>query len=219
MKIKIKNTLLALLILFSLGMTIRTCKLERELKTSEHSLQFLIDHPIVHTDTFYTEAKNINPPKALPNEVIPSRVIHPNETKSLGGRPENTFEQVQDSSRLTSRDSLIGIDLNQNLFTFTFQNPTFGYHQSQFNIKPDEYQYVWVDGKLTAKRLSVIKRMEFKPYTSLSYRPIHNLWDWEIGISFKTKSLNYNLGFNAFYYPQWQSKPGMDATIRITYNF
>lgn len=211
---KTKNTLLAIAGILLALLTIKTCKLENELQTSNGQLQTLIDHPVTKTDTVW-ETKIIQPPKELPNEVKPAKVTLPKESQSLGGyNPSQTGMPA-----ISPRDSLIGINLNKNKFILTFNNPDLGNHTSQFNIKPNEYQYIWVNGKLTAKRLPIIKRLELKPYTSLSYRPIHNLWDWDLGISFKTKSLNYNLGVNAFYYPKFQKNPGLDVQLRITYNF
>lgn len=209
-----KNTLLVIAGILLALLTIKTCKLENELQTSNGQLQTLIDHPVTKTDTVW-ETKIIQSPKELPNEVKPAKVTLPKESQSLGGyNPGQTGMPA-----ISPRDSLIGIDLNKNKFILTFNNPNLGNHTSQFNIKPNEYQYIWVNGKLTAKRLPIIKRLELKPYTSLSYRPIHNLWDWDLGISFKTKSLNYNLGVNAFYYPKFQKNLGLDVQLRITYNF
>lgn len=220
---KTKNTLLVIAGILLALLTIKTCKLENELQTSNGQLQTLIYHPVTKTDTVW-ETKIIQPPKELPNEVKPAKVTLPKESQSLGGYnpgqgiSEENLEKTG-MPAISPRDSLIGIDLNKSKFTLTFNNPNFGNHTSQFNIKPNEYHYTWVNGKLTAERLPFYKRLEFKPYTSLSYRPIHNLWDWDLGISFKTKSLNYNLGVNAFYYPKFQKDPGLDIQLRITYNF
>lgn len=223
---KIKNTLLVISAILLALLTIRTCKLEKELNSSNEQLQTLIDHPVIKTDTFYTEASLIKPPKQLPNEIKPFKVTIPTDSKYITHEQKigDTIRSISDGNKLQSHkislgDSIIGIDLNKNKFTLTFTNPYFGNHTANFNIKPEEYQYVWVDGKLTTKRLPLIKRLEFHPYTSVSYRPIHNLWDWELGISFKTKSLNYNFGVNAFYYPKFQNNLSLDAVIRITYNF
>lgn len=226
---KIKNLALLILVLLLTGMTIRTCRLQKkqntlqeELNLSKESLTFLMDHPVTKTDTVYFE--DIQPHQGFKDEVKPSKVIYPKKSQSLGGQNpgQGISEENLANTRMPAispRDSLLGFNLNKNRFTLTFQNPSFGNHQSEYQIRPNEYQYTWADGKLTAKRLSIWKRLEVKPYSSLSYRPIHNLWDLEVGISFKTKSLNYNLGLNGFYYPQWQKHPGLDAQIRITYNF
>lgn len=215
---KVKNLALLILVLLLTGMTIRTCRLQKsnkllheELNTTSESLTFLENHPVTKTDTVFRDVGEIKNPEGFKDEVKPSKVIHP--------KAESPDSVSGSALKPSLRDSVSGISLNKNTFTLTFTNPSLGIHQSEFKIKPTEYQYTWVDGKLTAKRLSAWKRLEVKPYTSLSYRPFNNLWDLEAGISFKTKSLNYNLGINGFYYPQWQSKPGIDAQIRITYNF
>lgn len=220
---KIKNITLVVLLLILFGMTIKTCRLqktnhllEEELEISHSVTAFLKDHPITKTDTVFKEVEEILPPKPLPNPVKPSKVVFPkDESSTLGSHsPDSSINSAANLGGLIS-----GINLNKNTFTLTLGNIPSGIYQTEYKIKPDEYQYTWVNGQLTAKKLSLVKRLEIKPYTSLSYRPIHKLWDLEAGISFKTKSLNYNLGLSGFYYPKWQSNPGLDAQIRITYNF
>lgn len=217
---KFKSLVLVLISLCLVGLTIYLHKLLNSYKTLEYDLditttqlQFLKDHPIRTTDTVYLEPTQIQPLSSLTHEVQPSKLILP-VTKS---NPSDSLTSSQ--SAFSRRDSITGINLNQGKFTLTFNNPLSGNHKAEYNILPSEYQYTWVDGKLTTKRLNTWKRLEIKPYTSLSYRPIHGLWDLEAGIAFKTKSFNYNLGLNGFYYPRWQKHPGLDAQIRITYNF
>lgn len=218
---KVKDILITVLVISLAVMTIKTCKLEKtretlqdELNLSNNSLSFLMDHPVIKTDTVYRDPKTIRPPEPFQDEVKPSKIIQPKWNPS-----DTAIVNHNPPPQLLLTDSIIGFNLNKNRFTLTFQNPFLGNHQSEFNIRPDEYQYTWANGTLTAKKLSVWRRLEVKPFTSLSYRPIHNLWDVEVGLSFKTKSLNYTLGLNGFYYPRWQSSPGLDAQIRITYNF
>lgn len=223
---KIKNITLVVLLLILFGMTIKTCRLqktnhllEEELEISHSVTAFLKDHPITKTDTVFKEAGEISPPQPLVNLVKPSKVVFPKDEPSatLGSHSYSSDSTVNSAAHQGGLIS--GINLNKNTFTLTLGNSLSGIHQTEYKIKPDEYQYTWVNGQLTAKKLSLIKKLEIKPYTSLSYRPIHKLWDLEAGISFKTKSLNYNIGLSGFYYPKWQSNPGLDAQIRITYNF
>lgn len=223
---KFKSLVLVLISLCLVGLTIYLHKLINSNKTLEHDLelttsqlQFLKDHPTRTTDTVYLEPTQIQPPISLPHEVQPSKLILPVTNSNPSGISPELDSLASITSTSSRKDSITGINLNQGKFTLTFNNPLSGNHKAEYNILPSEYQYTWVDGKLTAKRLSTRKRLEIKPYTSLSYRPIHGLWDLEAGIAFKTKSFNYNLGLNGFYYPRWQKHPGLDAQIRITYNF
>ena len=202
---KIKNILLIGLALVLAGMTITTCNLQRNLRDSDSRLQFLADHPVCKTETLYLAPEKIEPPKSLGNEVIPKKVILPKV------KPEEDTPSFEDSK-------IIGMDLNFHDLSFTLSNDSLN-QVTQYSIKPEEYRYVWVDGKLTAQKLSLAKRLDIRPNISLAWRPIHNLWDLEATVSFKTKSFNYNLGVNGFYYPRFQNHPGIDAIIRITYNF
>lgn len=229
MKTTFKDIALVALLVITCGLTIRTCNLDKhnrelqiELDSSNSSLAFLQDHPVIRTDTIFKDSASIQLPRPHSNVLKPLKVTHPTESKSV--KELNPGIQVSEEANtgtagISLMDSLAGFDLNKNKITLTFSNTDFGYHTAEFNIRPTEYNYIWVDGKLTAKKLPLYKRLNISPNVSLSYRPIHNLWDLDAGISFKTKSLNYNLGINAFYYPRWQSQPGLDAQIRITYNF
>lgn len=232
MKTTFKDIALVALLVILCGLTIRTCNLDKhnrelqsELDSSNSTLAFLQDHPVIKTDTVFKDSASITLPRPHQNVLKPSKVTHPKESKSIReinpdtqGVSEENLVNIG-TAGLSLMDSLAGFDLNKNKITLTFSNTDFGYHTAEYQIKPTEYNYIWVDGKLTAKRLPLYKRLEVKPNISLSYRPFHNLWDLDAGLSFKTKSLNYNLGINAFYYPRWQSQPGIDAQIRITYNF
>lgn len=232
MKTTFKDIALVALLVITCGLTIRTCNLDKhnrelqnELDSSNSSLAFLQDHPVIKTDTVFKDSASIQLPRPHSNVLIPSKVTHPIESKSTRefnpdgkGVSEETLADIG-TAGISLMDSLAGFDLNKNKITLTFSNTDFGYHTAEFNIRPTEYNYIWVNGKLTAKKLPFYKRLNISPTVSISYRPIHNLWDLDAGISFKTKSLNYNLGINAFYYPRWQSQPGIDAQIRITYNF
>ena len=80
-EMKTKNTLLAIAGILLALLTIKTCKLENELQTSNGQLQTLIDHPVIKTDTVW-ETKVIQPPKELPNEVKPAKVTLPKESQS-----------------------------------------------------------------------------------------------------------------------------------------
>lgn len=200
---KLITTGLVVMLFISLVLTIRTCKLQKELDKAVEDKEFLLDHPITETETIWRE---VIKPKQLPNEVKPKTKIYSNDNIT------HSTEMNKDT------DSIVGVDLNKSKLTFTFQNQD-GLHQSIFQIKPNEYHYVWVDGVLTAKRLSVFQRIEFKPYTSLSYRPFHNLLDLDLGISLKHGNVTYSIGGNLFYYPKYKSSPGIDAVVKISYQF
>lgn len=211
-----KNIFLVILTALLILATIRTCNLQRELDSVEEETQFLKDHPSNSTQPSVNFSSSIELPKSKPFEVTPSKFTYPKLLLLGNWSPDSVLNAHESPS---TQDSVAGISLNQNRLTLTFSNPLHGLHQAEFHIKPNDYEYVWVDGKLSAKRLPLLKRWEFHPYSALTFRPIHNLWDLEAGISFKTKSLNYNLGINGFYYPKFQKNPGIDAVIRITYTF
>ena len=85
-----------------------------------------------------------------------------------------------------------------------------------FDLDLGSFKYNWVDGNLTKKKIS---SFSLKPYIYTQYRYFNNLLDFGGGISFKTKSFNYKLGVNTFYYPKFNSGVGADLEFKLEYNF
>lgn len=108
---------------------------------------------------------------------------------------------------LSSRDKLSITTFNTDCKLFT----------EEYQVNYDRYQYNYLDGKLTHKKTSFIKR--FDPVVQYTIRPVHNMHDLDLGLKYNTSKFNYEAGFNLNYYPSFRSHIGVDPYLRIQYNF
>lgn len=210
MKDKIKNILIFLGLIIITWMTICLYKQQQKLKTANELIsnyEAVSEHRTSPPDTVY---EIIEKPSKLNTTVIPSTVTLPPSKK------DNTA--IHDIPAKVT-DSVAAVELNKNHFKFTFQDSLGNISQLDYQIHPDKYQYIWVDGQLTTKKLSWYKRVSLKPYVEADYRIINNLIDIEAGIKLKTQHVNYSVGVSGFYYPKFQKNPGWDVKVGIQYEF
>lgn len=212
---QLKNILLVIFGFFLVILTIRSCHLQTKLDEVIEDRDFILDHPITKTDTVW---EYVEKPKPLPNTVKPKKIIYSHNQPGTTVITQMSADYSHLDSTVTTQD-IVGVDLSNHKLVFTFSDPTLGLNQTEYQIKPAEYRYIWVDGKLTAKRLPFIKRIEFKPYASLSYRPFHNLLDMDLGINLKFRNVTYSIGGNLFYYPKFQTNPGVDVKLTLSCTF
>lgn len=83
---------------------------------------------------------------------------------------------------------------------------------------PDIYNYNYYLGTLTYKKKSFLQRLQ--PTAELMVRPVHNLWDLNLGIGYKTRKTNYEIGLNTHYYPIYPNNQfGLDPYFKIRLTF
>ena len=201
MKYKIATFLL-------LGITIILCfgYLNQKQEISKLNAQSKV---IGKTDTIYIN-KPYKPVKEYGTQVLPDKV-------SLYKQKTNTpVNNSIDSVTAIQGDSIIQMLLNKDNMSLSFRSPIGGYLSKEFNLDLDKYQYNWVNGNLTQKKLGF--KLKVEPYAYVKYRYFNRMADAGIGISFKTRNLQYKLGLNGFYYPCLQNKLGTDLEFSITYN-
>lgn len=118
---------------------------------------------------------------------------------------------------VSKKDSLIQIVLDKKDLFLSFQNTIDStYFKLDYKINLDDFKYNWVNGQLTREKVGF--RLKLEPYVYAKYRYFNKMADAGIGISFKTRNLQYKLGLNGFYYPCLQDKIGTDLEFSITYN-
>lgn len=206
-----KNFVLIALLIIIAGMTIGLYNQHQKLKKANdiiENYETVSEHRTSPPDTAY---KVIEIPSKLNTTMIPSTVTLPPNRKNKATKDE------VDVPRMT--DSVAAVELNKNHFKFTFQDSLGNVSQLDYEIHPEKYQYLWVDGMLTTQKLPWHKRVSLKPFAEASYRPINNLLDVEAGLKLKTQHVNYSVGINGFYYPKFQKNPGWDVRIGIQYEF
>ena len=221
MKDKIKNILIFLGMIIIAGMTICLYKQHQKLKTANKLIsnyEAVSDHRIQPPDTVY---KIIEKPGKLEMVMIPSIVTLPPSLKDKVPNNSDLNDSNQPVSAVVTKvtDSVAAVELNKDRFKFTFQDTLGNLTQLDYEINPNKYRYIWVDGQLTTEKLSWYKKVSFKPYVQTEYRILNNLLDVEAGIKLKTEHLNYSVGINGFYYPKFQKNPGWDVKVGIQYEF
>lgn len=87
----------------------------------------------------------------------------------------------------------------------------------EYSVNYFRYQYNYLDGKLTHKKTSFLKR--FNPVAQYTIRPVHNFHDLDLGLKYNTSKFNYEAGLNINYYPKLRDNLGLDPYLRISYNF
>lgn len=197
------SIIVSILALVFLGLTIVVCirnyKLVSQMKEIESSSQ--------KSDTVYL-TKEFKPVTQYRTSQIPNMVVYYSSSK-------DTVYSTQNNS--PEADSIVQILLDKEKLTLSFQNQVTGIPSSKvFDLDLGSFKYNWVDGNLTKKKISPFS---LKPYIYTQYRYFNNLLDFGGGISFKTKSFNYKLGVNTFYYPKFNSGVGADLEFKLEYNF
>lgn len=198
------SIIVSILALVFLGLTIVVCirnyKLVSQMKEIESSSQ--------KSDTVYL-TKEFKPVTQYRTSQIPNMVVYYSSSK------DTVYSKTQNNS--PEADSIVQILLDKEKLTLSFQNQVTGIPSSKvFDLDLGSFKYNWVDGNLTKKKVSPFS---LKPYIYTQYRYFNNLLDFGGGISFKTKSFNYKLGVNTFYYPKFNSGVGADLEFKLEYNF
>lgn len=211
MKYKITTFLL-------LGITIILCfgNLKQRQEISKLNAQPKV---IGKTDTIYLN-KVFKPTGEYSTTVLPNYVFLYGSSQKRD-RDKASSQIVNESlifktDSIQKEDSLIQMLLGKDNMSLSFRSPTGDYLTKKFNLDLDKYTYNLVNGKLTQKSLGF--KLKLEPYVYAKYRYFNRMADMGIGISFKTRSLQYKLGLNGFYYPCLQDKLGTDLEFSITYN-
>ena len=204
MKYKIATFLL-------LGITIILCfgYLHQKQEISKLNAQSKV---IGKTDTIYID-KPYKPIKEYDIQVLPDYVFLYDTLKGKK-KQDNTIDKVSNS--VSKGDSLVQILLSKDNMSLSFRSPIGDYLTKEFNLDLGDFRYNWVNGKLTQEKVRFKPKLE--PYVYAKYRYFNKMADMGIGISFKTRNLQYKLGLNGFYYPCLQNKLGTDLEFSITYN-
>lgn len=173
------------------------------------------------SDTVYS-TKPFLPIKAYPIIQVPNTVTYYDQVKEV--RPSSNNQELtykKSSDQVIRKDSLVQFLLDHHRLrvssVYKTDSLALGSISKDFELNLDFYKYNWVNNQLTYKPLPFYQRI--KPYAYISYRYFHNVMDGGIGLSFKTKTLNYKLGINTFYYPQYKKDLGLDLELKLEYNF
>lgn len=112
---------------------------------------------------------------------------------------------------------LLQILSNRDKLSITTFNTDCKLITEEYSVNYFRYQYNYLDGKLTHKKTSFLKR--FNPVVQYTLRPVHNFHDLDLGLKYNTSKFNYEAGLNINYYPKLRDNLGLDPYLRISYNF
>ena len=229
-----KFIVLLLVALTTIYLCLRIYTLEKENDVQRKYIDELYSNQ--YTDTIYLD-KVYTEPKVYNNTLNPELVTITKLPKKYnrhvnGFQPSivgvdtlkwEGFKESISSNRVPTtlssnigRDSLISFSFGVNRLTTTHILDTTVISRD-FKIDVSKYQYLYMNGNLTYKKVPIKKRLD--PYIELSYRPFNNMTDLTGGIYFETSKFNYKLCLNLFYYPKLQNKIGSDVRLSITYKF
>lgn len=203
-----------LIFIFLLGLTINLMKINRDLKRESDTLTRILHNKKPNIpDTVYI----LEP---FQKESAYKEKVHPERIYLYSDSVMYSHPGTQPTSHMTRStvDSLIQFILDPKLLKLSYLNKdNQNYFTREYNLDLNDYSYYWTGNTLSKKEIKPIKKI--KSFLSGSIRPINNLWDFNTGLYFETKSLNYKLGFNSFYYPKFQKSLGFDVEFTVTYNF
>lgn len=118
----------------------------------------------------------------------------------------------------SSQDSLVQLLLNRKTLEMSFYNGGVQkYISKSYDLNFERYQYNWTPSSgLTYQK----KRMlEIAPYLQARYQVFYKVTSVGTGLSFKTRKLDYNIGFSLTHDPKIDPKIRPDLEVSVTYKF
>lgn len=185
--------------------------------------------PEVRTDTIYRHTPFI-PQKPLKYVSVPRYIIlyPPNDTvfiEKIITTPGNLQVVYKDSSsanfnpqflgRYPEAPKLVQMTTNRGQLELTTLSTRGTLQTTSYNFNPELYNYNYSGNALTYKRKPFYQNLN--PTAELMVRPINNMYDLNIGIEYKTRNIQYELGMNGHYYPA--TKWGYGPYLKVKYTF
>lgn len=133
-------------------------------------------------------------------------------TVTLGNNQAYTYS-TQFLAQYPNANKLVQFTVKSNELRLTQFNSKGQLLTDVFDFRPEFYNYVYSNGTLTKKQKGFFQK--FGLSADLMYRPISNLYDFNLGVSHKTSIFIYEVGINAHYYPAVQKQVGFDPYLRI----
>lgn len=116
-----------------------------------------------------------------------------------------------------TKDSIVQIIFDRKNVRFTSYNQAAKIFQSKdYPVDFERYKYNWTPEGLTRNK---IRQLYVQPFTSVKYGVLTKSFSITPGISFKTKRLDYNIGFSINRDTRLNSNIYTDVELQITYKF
>lgn len=186
-----------------------------------------------HTDTVYLD-KPFEPEPGFDHGQKPNTIIkyvdkpYPVEVKTVEYIHDTITIYLKDSTKIEVKpDFLVKYPNDDKLIQMIIRGETLDlslmdksgseYTKVYDNIRPDLFDYNYVNQNLTFKRKPFFQR--FSPVARFTLRPVKQLYDLDFGLKYNTSKFNYEAGINAFYYPNLKTGLGTDFYIQVSYDF
>ena len=115
------------------------------------------------------------------------------------------------------KDSLVQILFNRNNLRFTSYNKAANTYQSKdYQVDFERYRYNWTPDGLTSNK---VRQFYIQPFISGKYGVLTKAISIKPGISFKTRLLDYNLGFSVNRDQRLNKNIYTDIELEVTYKF
>lgn len=194
-------------------------------KASDHRSKDISDYNYI-PDTVYVGNLNIVDPY--------KRNINPYKVEiSKPSTPKGQIKIISDTIHYYSRDTiilynprflnlypesdkLIQLLLDKNNLKLNLLSNNGLEYSKTYPLDLSKYEYNYSNNSMTIRNIPF--KDKIKPYTELTYRPFHNLWDIDLGVKYNTSRINYKVGVNFYYYHSYNSL-GADLFIKFSYQF
>lgn len=150
--------------------------------------------------------------------VVVEKVVLKKDTVILTLEDSAKLEvSTQFLTQYPSTDRLIQLLLDSENLSLSLQNTKGEVFKKEYSVDILNNSYNYVNNTLTSKKKSFIKKLS--PYVEAQYRPFNNLMDLNLGLKYNTRKINYEIGFNTFYYPEFSKSLGADLYLKLNYIF
>lgn len=143
---------------------------------------------------------------------------NPELTSGLGSFYFRDFGIISRPSWSPSQDSLVQLLMDRKILQLSFYNRGADKYLSKtYDLDFDRYQYNWTPSiGLTYQKKSML---DLVPYVQLDYKAFTRTLSMGTGISFKTRKIDYNIGFSLTRDPMIDQRIRPDLEISATYKF
>lgn len=196
-----KNLVIVALVALVGLLFFQTCKFEKE----NDKLKDKIDQFIEGYNPIKPETITVDKPFVVPQYYESKQ--QPIEVK--------IYQLPKDSTVKSKTDSLVSLDLSSKKLSLSIWKDS-SIFKNTYPIDLTKYKYTYSDGKLTYKK---DWKLKLHPYVGAQYKYFNKFAQVNGGILLETNHLNYKLGVDYFYLPDFSKHPKTDVSLEVIYKF
>lgn len=133
--------------------------------------------------------------------------------------PDSNYLEVNQAylTQYPQNDKLIQMIVEEEKMNLVLLNTSGQIYQKEYDMDFKKYSYNYLNNDLTLKKKNFFQRLQ--PFVEITARPIHNNYDFGVGLNYNTTKINYEVGINGYYYSLNQQPWNYDLFLRLRYNF